>query len=121
MSGPTLADLKRRLNVTTPSTADAQLQWVLDVATAWVNDRVYLVDQDPDTRHPEVVEAILLQASRWYARRNTPEGVAGWNELGVTTLAAGQAQGGTSAIIGLDPDVAALLERHEDYTKVGFG
>jgi hypothetical protein len=117
---PTLADFKRRLNITTPSTADEQLQWVLDVATAWVNERVYPVDQDPTTRHPQVSEAILLQASRWYARRNTPEGVAGWNELGVTTMGGAGQLGMGARVTGLDPDVVTLLERHEDYTIVGF-
>jgi hypothetical protein len=102
----------------TSTTADAQLQWVLDVAEQWVNARVYVVDQDPATRGDEVAEAIMVQAARWYARRNTPEGVAGWNELGVVTMSATQATGSN---VRLDPDVVALLERHEDYTRVGFG
>ena len=105
---PELADLRRRLNVR-GAEPDEQLQWVLDVATAWVDDRVYAEpDQVPGERHPEVVEAILLLASRLYARRNTPEGVAGWPELGVVTVAEN------------DPDLLSLLERHEDYTRVGF-
>ena len=105
---PELADLKRRLGVKGAET-DGQLQWCLDVATAWVNDRVYAEpDQIPGERHPEVVEAILLLASRYYARRNSPEGVSGWGELGVVFVAEN------------DPDLAALLERHIDYARVGI-
>ena len=107
---PELADLKLRLNIKgTDAASDQQLQWVLDVATAWVDDRVYAdPDQIPGERHAEVVEAILLLASRLYARRNTPEGVAGWPEIGLTRVASE------------DPDLTLLLERHEDYAKVGF-
>jgi hypothetical protein len=107
---PELADLRQRLNIRgTDASTDAQLQWLLDVSTAWVDDRVYPdPDQIPGERHAEVVEAILVLASRLYARRNTPEGVAGWPEIGLTRVAKD------------DPDLSSLLERHEDYSKVGF-
>lgn len=107
---PGLNDLKQRLNIPPTQTAsDAQLTWVLSVATAWVDHRVYgEPDQVPGSRHHEVVEAILLVASRLYARRNTPEGVAGWSEIGVTS------------IMRDDPDVSRLLERHERYSDTGF-
>jgi hypothetical protein len=89
--------------------ANGNLARSLDVATAWVEDRVYV---EPDAgygrRHPEVTEAILLIASRLFARRNSPEGVAGWGDLGVVR------------IIARDPDVDALLERHIDYAKAGI-
>lgn len=107
---PALVDLKRRLNIPTGQVqADAQLTWLLEVATAWVDERVYPdPDQTPTLRHAPVVEAILILASRLYARRNTPEGVAGWPEIGVTRVSAE------------DPDLSVLLERHEDYTRTGF-
>jgi hypothetical protein len=107
---PELADLKRRLNIPLGQVqADPQLGWLLEVADAWVTDRVYPdPDATPGLRHHEVVEAILLLASRLYARRNTPEGVAGWPEIGVTR------------VVAEDPDLAVLLERHEDYTRTGF-
>jgi hypothetical protein len=107
---PELAELKRRLNIkgTIDESTDEQLTWLLSVADAWVSDRVYAdPDQMPGSRHPEVVEAILVLASRLYARRNTPEGVAGWPELGLTRVAAE------------DPDLASLLEHHIDYTRAG--
>lgn len=88
---------------------NGQLAACIDVATAWVEDRVYV---EPDAgyarRHPEVTEAIVLMASRLYARRNSPEGVAGWGDLGVIR------------VIARDPDIEALLERHIDYGKVGL-
>jgi len=107
---PTLAELKRRLGIMPSNTnTDELLQWSLDVATAWVEDRVY---PDPDSvaghRHHEVVEAILLLAGRLYARRNSPEGVAGWNDLGLVRIVAD------------DPDLRSLLEHHIDYTWVGI-
>lgn len=102
-----LDQLRRRLGVKSTE-QDALLSHCLDVASAWVEDRVYA---DPDGayshRHPEVVEAILLLASRLYARRNSPEGVAGWSDLGVVR------------ILSSDPDIAALLEQHIDYRRSG--
>ena len=53
-----------------------------------------------------MVEAILILAGRLYARRNSPEGVSGWGELGVIR------------ILGTDPDITSLLEYHLDYSKV---
>lgn len=103
-----LDQLKARLGIRTLD-QDGRLTQCLDVASGWVDDRVY---RDPDTghatRHPEVVEAILILASRLHARRNSPEGVAGWNDLGVIR------------ILASDPDVGALLERHIDYSNAGL-
>lgn len=111
MAQPTTLDLlKARLGIKAETDArDGQLAHCLDVATAWVEDRTYV---EPDAgygrRHPEVAEAILLMASRLYARRNSPEGVAGWGDLGVIR------------VIAADPDIEALLVRHIDYGKVGI-
>lgn len=105
---PTLADLKLRLGVT-GTNVDQLLQHELDVATSWVVERVYPPDPAVPDEYPlEVGEAILIGASRWYARRNTPEGVAGWNELGLVHVLAN------------DPDLEAMLERTTDYTWVGL-
>jgi hypothetical protein len=109
MAHPADLDLLRaRLGVKGDDT-NGHLGRCLDVATAWVEDRVYV---EPDAayarRHPEVVEAILLMASRLYARRNSPEGVAGWGDLGVIR------------VVAADPDIEALLMRHVDYGKAGI-
>lgn len=105
---PDLDLLRARLG-TEDRAPNAHLAHCLDVATSWVEDRVYV---EPDAgygrRHPEVTEAILLMASRLYARRNSPEGVAGWGDLGVIR------------VVAADPDIEALLLRHIDYGKVGI-
>lgn len=88
---------------------DAQLAHCLDVATAWVEDRVFASpDGTPGTRHPDVTEAILLLAQRLNSRRSSPEGVAGWGDLGVVR------------ILATDPDVTSLLERHVDTYRSGI-
>lgn len=99
--------LRKRLGVRDPN-SDPLLVEALTVATAWVGDRVYPVDQDPATRHPEVVEAIMILASRLFARRNSPEGVTSWPDLGIVR------------IVAHDPDITSLLERHMDFTNVGI-
>ena len=60
------------------------LRRALDVATAWVQERVTATGFDT----PEVQEAIILFASRLYKRRQSPEGVAGWGDLGVVRILA---------------------------------
>lgn len=75
----------------------------LTASTAWVRDRVYPQCFDDD----ETQEAILLLASRLYKRKNSPEGVAGWGDLGVIR------------IISTDPDITRLLEHKIDMTDAG--
>jgi len=87
---------------------DPLLEQAIDVAVAWVNARVYAVDQDPSTRHLDVTQAMLQLASRLYARRSSPEGVAGWSDLGVVR------------ILNSDPDINGLLEHHIDYGMAGL-
>ena len=53
-------------------------------------------------------EAIILLASRLYKRRQSPEGVAGWGDLGVIR------------IIARDPDIEPLLEHNLDMCKAGM-
>jgi hypothetical protein len=98
--------LRQRLR---PQAGDQLLAQALDVSTAWVVDRVYpQPDASHGGRHPEVTEAILLLAHRLYKRLQSPEGVAGWGDLGVVR------------ILGTDPDIERLLERHLDYSKAGL-
>lgn len=79
------------------------LQRALDASTSWVRERV----MDCHFDEPEVQEAIILMASRWYKRRQSPEGVAGWGDLGVIRVS------------GTDPDIWSMLEHHLDYLKAG--
>lgn len=81
---------------------DALLGVSLESAGAWVYDRVC-------TRYvhaPEVQQAVLLLAARLYKRRNSPEGVAGWDDLGAIR------------IIARDPDIERLIEQYIDAAKV---
>ena len=80
------------------------LQRALDAATGWVTERVKASSLD----RPDVHEAIVLLASRLYKRRQSPEGVSGWGDLGVVT------------ILASDPDITRLLEHHIDYCNVGI-
>ena len=79
------------------------LERALTAATAWVRERVYVDCFDDD----EMQEAIVLLASRLYKRRQSPEGVAGWGDLGVIR------------ILASDPDITRLLEHKLDMTKAG--
>lgn len=98
--------LRQRLR---PQAGDAVLAQCLDVATAWVEDRVYPVpDARLGTRHPDVTEAIMLLAHRLFKRQQSPEGVAGWGDLGVVR------------ITSVDPDVEGLIALHRDYTRTGL-
>jgi hypothetical protein len=99
----TLDDLRRVLGSTTGQ-ADLTLESKLAVAVSWVEDRVMVASVDA----PEVVEAELLLASRLYKRRQSPEGVAGFGDLGIIR------------ILARDPDIELLLEAHVDYTKAGI-
>jgi hypothetical protein len=80
---------------------DPVLQTCLDTAKAWVWDRVRPSSRDKG----EVAHAIRLLAARLYKRRQSPEGVAGWDDLGVVR------------IMGRDPDIERLLEQHVDAYK----
>src|SRR4051812_33465734 len=103
-----LADLdllRARLSITS-TRDDGILQASLDTAIAWVQDRV-MADR---WSRPDVQEAVILMASRLFKRRQSPEGVAGWDDLGVVR------------IVARDPDVEALLSQHLDAAWVmGIG
>lgn len=99
--------LRQRMGLAGKPTA--ALAHDLDVATAWCEDRCYPVpDGTVGTRHPEVTEGILILAQRLHARRSTPEGVAGWGDLGVIRILAD------------DPDLRRMLELHLDTTRAGI-
>lgn len=55
----------------------------------------WVIPTDPWPANVE--EAVLLQAARLYKRRNSPEGVTGFGDLGVVRITA------------LDPDIDQLL------------
>lgn len=107
----TVADvetLRRRIGMTGAASTvdDVTLAENLAAATLWVDERVYPSAVDDD----DVAEAKLLLAARLYRRRMTPEGVAGFGGDGVVVR-----------VLARDPDVAALLERHYDTSRVGVG
>ena len=85
------------------STADdAVLAMCLETAGAFVYDRV----SSANIHRNETQHAVLLLASRLYKRRQSPEGVAGWEEMGVVR------------IVARDPDIERLLEQVLDVYKV---
>ena len=85
---------------------DDELQVALDAAISWIEERIYVASADK----PEVDTATLLLASRLYKRRQSPEGTAGFGGDGVVVR-----------VLANDPDVKALLERHQDMTRSGLG
>jgi len=86
--------LRARVGVTTTKD-DSILQDCLSTSTSWAEDRA-MADQ---VQSNEVQEAILLMASRLYKRRQSPEGVAGWDDLGVVRIVAN------------DPDIRDLMSQ----------
>lgn len=104
----TTADLATlRSYVGAVSTADdTLLSERLASARAWVEARV----MEDSVGTDEVEEAILLMASRLYARRNSPEGTMGFGGEGIVVR-----------VMASDPDIKALLERHWDMSCVGIG
>lgn len=100
-----LATLRAQLGATA-TTDDDQLQRALDAATGFVYDRVWL---DHRTE-PDVQLAILMMAGKWYQRRKSPEGVAGFGAEGVLIR-----------VLADDPDVRRMLERHVDHSTAGIG
>jgi len=95
--------LRASLGAVSP-VANALLNRSLVASRSWVRERVQSCTYDT----PEVQEAIVLLASRLYKRRQSPEGVAGWGDLGIVR------------IIASDPDIERLLEHHLDQWKVGI-
>ena len=84
------------------TTDDKILGVCLEASGAWVYDRV----RPESVRKPEVAQAVLLLAARLYKRRLSPEGVAGWEDVGAVR------------VVARDPDVERLIEQHVDAYKV---
>lgn len=83
-------------------TNEGVLSMCLQAAARWIYDRV----TPASVRQPEVAQAVLLLASRLYKRRLSPEGVAGWDDMGVIR------------VLSRDPDVERLIEQYVDARKV---
>lgn len=78
---------------------DAVLGICLEAAGMWVYSRVRPIH----VGRPEVIQAVLLLAARLYRRRQSPEGLSGWDE-----------QTGMVRVIARDPDVDRLIEQFID-------
>lgn len=97
------------LKSTTPA-ADRSLQRCLDAVTVHFtnhydnkpNDN----SSDPDDWTADIDLAVIMQTFRLYKRRGSPEGVAGFDDLGIIT------------ITRFDPDIAKLLD---DYMLPAIG
>ena len=97
-----LATLKVWLGVT-GTTDDANLQSALDQSVSNITPKVYPEFVVLD----DVQGAMLDQASRWYQRRRSPEGVSGFGEFGVVRVST------------IDPDIRAKLRPYLDLSKAG--
>ena len=85
---------------------DPVLSQALEAAGSWIYERV----RPGEIFHPDVVQAVLLMAARLYKRRQSPEGVAGWDDMGAVR------------VLSRDPDVERLIEQHVDAYRVwGIG
>lgn len=84
--------------------ADGAWVGAVDAACAWVERKrpdlnVPQPDPDPPVYTPDAAVKLgtAMLANRWYARRASPLGVAGYSEFG------------TSELLRHDPDIAKLL------------
>ena len=98
-----LDSLKRLIGSQTQKD-DAILSTCLHAAGTWVYDRVMA----QYAQKPEVVQAILMYATRLYKRRQSPEGLA--SSVFDSEVAA--------RILSRDPDIERLLEQYLDAAKV---
>lgn len=88
---------------TVSNVSNTELAAVLEVATDEIRAEVMATHFDL----PGVQLAIIMRSNRFLKRRWSPEGVAGWGELGVIRISA------------RDPDEDRLLAAHRDWTKAG--
>lgn len=73
------------------------VQRVVDAVTLFIKGRYELLDADEALWGADAQLAVIMQAARLYKRRRSPEGVAGFGEMGVVRISR------------IDPDVAELL------------
>lgn len=105
-SGVTVDDVAGWLAMTVRSSeVDSLLQRCLDATVSHIAGRLGGWVPVPWPSHVET--AVLIQTSRLYKRRNSPEGVAGFGEFGVVRVSS------------LDPDVETLLGRDLLYAVGG--
>ena len=83
--------------------ANTLLRVCLDTATDEIRDMVMADHFDK----PGVQLRIIMYAARLFKRRQSPEGVAGWGDLGVVRIQSS------------DPDIYRGLEPHLDMCKAG--
>jgi|SRR4029079_9239405 len=95
-------DSLRAMTKVQTTSDDRVLSQCLEAAGAWIYDRVC----PSDVKHSDVVQAVLLLAARLYKRRLSPEGVAGWEDMGAVR------------VVARDPDIDRLIEQHIDAYKV---
>lgn len=99
-------DALKAMTGTKGTADDPVLSQSLEAAGSWVYERV----RPGEIFHPDVVQAVLLLASRLYKRRQSPEGVAGWDDMGMVR------------VMSRDPDIDRLIEQHVDaYHVWGIG
>lgn len=94
-----------RASLGTVSNVDnVMLAWALDAAIAYAKSLPIMATHwDND----DVQLGLVLDSGRLYKRRQSPEGVAGWGDLGVIRVAS------------RDPDVDRLYGPHIDYCQAG--
>ena len=88
---------------TVSNVSNTNLSRALAATSAYVEERVYpQMFDDDDTQY-----AVIMGTIRLYKRLGSPEGVAGWSDMGVVR------------ILGDDPDISRLLEHKIDMTRAG--
>jgi len=97
MPAPTVDDVAAWAGISQRSTTvDDLLTQCLDATVAAVGAR--LGPWAPITDwSPTVYQAVLMQSARLYKRRSSPEGVAGFGDLGIVRVTT------------FDPDIEAML------------
>lgn len=107
MSYADLTSLKAMLG-DTGTDQDTLLQLALDAATAAIDTACGTTDSQFNPVPGPVELACLIQASRWFKRKDAPFGIAGSPELGSELR----------LLSKLDPDVEVLLDA-VDYLATG--
>jgi hypothetical protein len=97
----TAPELKQFMGITTTDTnLDQVVDWAVAATNVFILERCspYLNDSDPWDASVEYIAK--LQGARLVKRRASPEGVAGFGDLGMVRVS------------GLDPDIESMLTPH---------